>query len=813
MGNRTTTKSGTKDIKAIWQVKLAPGEARPPSESDDNVIPTTLSPVKYNVEKIRQFLGVVFHAGTNGGEIFCQVSKGAPVGFKGTGTPHDVITDLLARSEAEMRGYFLTSPVGRQEDGQLRAMKSAFKQWSVLVLDDVGTKIPWDNIPEELTETYDIESSENNHQLGIVWEEPITCYEEAQMLIDFAVDAGITDGGGAMPCKKVRLPCGVNGKKGDAGRFRVKLEHMNGPRWTPQRFLDVIGADVDWEVVRKTAADRARKALRLGATAWAKELCYVDPQTGIVDPVLEWLYANNFVITDTNDRYYDILCPWHEHHTEKTLPTQVAGYSPLGHGDNPYKRHFNCFHAHGNTDKTPEFLLKVKDMGGPLCPVMEIAPRQVINYVYDISSDRVFDLKQKGPLMAIKTEAVNKTTKTVLMPNGSWVNPLPVWLKQDACVKVAGSVLDASTTHRIVTDNHGVLKANRFFRPEYKDTKVDMPKVQPFLDFIAFLIPDEAERAYFLEWFACKVQNPAFRGVAMVMIASSEGTGRGMLMEMIGKLFGEWNVQGLTMEYIMKQREFNDWNAKVFIHVDEVVHDPRTKRDHYNHLKTLVDPKSKLVAINSKNQPEYLAMCPTSFLFFSNNEAALQIDEESRRFYVVRNPDVPEEGAYYAKMAAYRDSNDWPQHVWNYFLATEADPDKMMEKPPITEAFMDMRDATTSNMEAVVSAAFKRWPTAIVAPALIKELLCDYEERGVSPQARGAAQMIISDRTVSLRSTGNDKVCGMRVSLKKKFARGKTEPETMVRWREETKKFIASFHAGDFKTAVDEQLIEDGFDF
>ena len=297
MGPKPTTDSESNDNAEIREVEAAPKEAGQQSEdkTDETIVPLHEDGVKYDPDSINAFLSAVFHVEHAPDQnIFIQVSKNAPRGF---GTTPDKLVHRLAKTQAPMSAYFSTSTLTMTK-GTMRHTKQAFVAYHVLVLDDVGTKIPLDKIPEDLVPNYIIESSPGNYQYGYILKTPITDYDEAQLLIDLFVDEGLTDGGGAMPCKKVRLPCGVNMKKGK-DLFQVRrVEDMDLTYWDVQELLDAAGINIDWELHRKTERKPERRTRRIGTSAWNPEIFYVNPQNGVYDPVLQWLFKRGMVVQE-----------------------------------------------------------------------------------------------------------------------------------------------------------------------------------------------------------------------------------------------------------------------------------------------------------------------------------------------------------------------------------------------------------------------------------------------------------------------------------------------------------------------------------
>ena len=173
----------------------------------------------YNTEQIEEFLKVVFHADRpDEGNILTWFAPSAAPRY-----PMDVpsLMKRLERGGTAAKLYFGTSTtITDPDENRLYNRKSLFCSFHVLVLDDIGTKVPFDKIPASFDPTYKIESSKGNWQYGYVLEEPLLVEEQATALVQLAYDAGLSDAGGKMATKLVRLPDGINGKVGNGQNFR-----------------------------------------------------------------------------------------------------------------------------------------------------------------------------------------------------------------------------------------------------------------------------------------------------------------------------------------------------------------------------------------------------------------------------------------------------------------------------------------------------------------------------------------------------------------------------------------------------------------
>jgi len=745
-------------------------ESHAPQASDDQIIaPLHDNPCVYDTQQLLDFVDTVFHV--KRGEVLVQVSKRAPRGFGAT--PSETFTHRLNITQAPMRAYYGTSTLS-YTDGVLRHSKSAFVAFHAVVLDDVGTKIPESKIPSALAENYKIESSPGNFQLGYILKEPITDYDEAQLLINLFVDAGLTDAGGAMPCKKVRLPCGVNGKKGPNEHFQVKLVGDLDPTpWDVQELLDAAGIEIVWAEHRKLAKDNNHRTKRLGASAWNPDLHYVDPHTGVYDPVLEWLYEQNMVIQDGDGPFFDIVCPFHHEHSDKGLEASLCGYSPIGHGLLPHKRVFACFHSHGAGHTATDYLDQIMAMGGPDCPAVEFAPEDMVKYIYDMGSKRVFDMKMTPP-RPFEIDAVNITKPKVRIPNGNGgmtqIHQLNLWLRQPSCVKVFGAVQDPGAKS-LVVEHDGVKKVNMATFVDYPIIAPNAKHVDKWLDYIEYLIPDKDERDYFHKWLACKIKDPTFRGAGMVLVSQTQGVGKSLLYSFIERMWGEANAVSASMDDVMGTSAFNEYLGKHFCCVHEIMNLDDAKQRHriYNRLKDHVDPAAQFMTINPKYGVKYQARAITSFLLLSNNLDALTMPTADRRFHVMQATEQARPDSYFTDLCEWRDAGEWRTHIWNYYRSMDVDV-SMYGRAPESETKKEMIALNKHLLEHVVDGAIAVYPSALVPLTRIKELLIKYVPDGVpeAPTLRnGWAGRVFREQTVSMaKYTGLDRIHKVRHSLR-----------------------------------------------
>jgi len=321
---------------------------------------------------------------------------------------------------------------------------------------------------------------------------------------------------------------------------------------------------------------------------------------------------------------------------------------------------------------------------------------------------------------------------------------------------VQGPAYDASCRDKIVVDRHGTQRVNIFHLPPHPPVTIDMKQVEPFKQFLAYLIPDKEQHDYFLDWLSCKAQHPEFRGAAMVMVAKAEGTGRGTLMQLIGKLFGQRNVRNITMDEMLSS-QWTEWRASLFVHVDEsmAMEDPAGARRAYDRLKELIDPMTTEGIVNVKYGGQmWVKMC-SSMLLFSNHEDALYVADNTRRFYGVRNPDIPAPPAFFKKlrewMGDFSMPTQWERHVWAWLLERDVNVAAMTAPPPESEAMKKMKHASKSLLDAVIDGAIATWPSTIIPSSFVMDALSYYETKGLPKAWRMIAKSKLMQRLHSLQ--------------------------------------------------------------
>jgi hypothetical protein len=683
----------------------------------------------HDVEAIIDFIDTVFHVELEPDE---HVLTWAPTG-KLSGFPSDVaqMEKVLNRSKKVRSLYFGTATCTTDpETGGLFNRKSLFKRLHAVVLDDIGEKVPVEKLPIGLDPTYIIESSEGSYQYGFVFEEPIASLEQATALIQLVYASGYTDAGGKMPTKIVRLPGGVNGKEGPKQMFPVTLHKIDGPRWTPEKLLDVLDLGVTWAEIQKDAslAEKRKGKNMAGATPWAPK-AESPTLDGVIDPVLEWLYEENMVYQELHE-WITIECPWCDDHT---TGGNTAGYSPIGHGagSHSHYRGFKCFHEHCGHRTGRDFLEWVASQGGPEAAVNDLSGELLAQFAYDPVQDCAWDIRGDKNPTAIPLKGFNNLYgRTVIALAGDGkpykTTAAKMWMASPYRVDVYNQTLDPARPERLVEVN-GLLAVNTFKQPRWGDGDIDQDDLEMWLEFIEYLVPVKEERDYFLDWLAAKAQNMGFRGAAILMVAPQQGTGRTTLSDMLATLFDPVNTAHVPFPDLVREGGFNEWQEKPIVFTDETLAISGTGQYRvYETLKELLDFRPKATTINPKYSKKRVVDVHSSYLMFSNHVNALAAKANDRRIFVIENAHTPWPAEKFNALNKWLHELDedgkpfWAKSVWRWLQKREVDLAAMLEPAPITNQKRQMLDATASLLDIAVRTVVDNYPLDLLNPYDVK---------------------------------------------------------------------------------------------
>jgi len=172
--------------------------------------------------------------------------------------------------------------------------------------------------------------------------------------------------------------------------------------------------------------------------------------------------------------------------------------------------------------------------------------------------------------------------------------------------------------------------------------------VRPFLDHMAFLFPNEADRELVLDYLALLTQKPAQKIHFALLVRGSQGTGKSWIGNLMERIIGTPNVVRPSNDEVVSR--WTHWmeGAQLAI-VEELM--TLGRLEVANRLKPVItDP---LIRIEEKGRSLYSIPNHLNFICFTNHEDALKIEHGDRRWLVVFSPAVKKEAAYYERLFGY----------------------------------------------------------------------------------------------------------------------------------------------------------------
>ena len=219
------------------------------------------------------------------------------------------------------------------EDADFNVKKENFAALHVVVLDDIGTKIPWSQL-NGIKPTWVIETSPGNCQLGFGMKEPVTDIERAEALINAVISAGFSDKGMSGVSRWYRVPNAINGKEKylrNGQPFRCRLHTWNpDARYTVEELDQYFKLNLLSSSPAKEPHADSSAVLQVAAPAQSNQ------------PVIKMLKEMGLYKNEIAPGKYAITCPWVAEHTD-ALDDGTAYFEP--NKEFP-QGGFKCHHSH-----------------------------------------------------------------------------------------------------------------------------------------------------------------------------------------------------------------------------------------------------------------------------------------------------------------------------------------------------------------------------------------------------------------------------------------------------------------------------------
>lgn len=329
--------------------------------------------------------------------------------------------------------------------------------------------------------------------------------------------------------------------------------------------------------------------------------------------------------------------------------------------------------------------------------------------------------------------------RTLMMPNRTeevgprggrvFISPVDLWAASPQRQTVAGIRLRPDMP-RPLFDEHGKKWINAYTPPAHD--KREGGVTFPGWRFLENLLPKDSEREWFLRWLSYKLRNPHIPGPAVIMLAEDFGTGRGTLGVLIGKLFGERYIRTLPFAAFTgrtSQSQYNEWSVgALVVMVNESSESEgsayQTKHNTYEHLKELIDPRPMVREIFVKTRSNYRAVSPASYIIATNNEDAIPLPADDRRFAVLTNG-RPQDQDYWNEINAWMSREENVAAFYHELMQIDTSAYSPFDLPPKTSGKRAMAEAARSDLDRSIDVAI----SSLLSDVVVMEQLVPLVQR------------------------------------------------------------------------------------
>lgn len=225
---------------------------------------------------------------------------------------------------------------------------------------------------------------------------------------------------------------------------------------------------------------------------------------------------------------------------------------------------------------------------------------------------------------------------------------------------------------RIYRDEDGTVCINRFSPLKYTELSHEQiddraldEEVEWFRAHMDYLIDDEEVQGKFVDWMAFNIQQPGAKIHHATILQGVQGTGKSFIGRCLNDILGK---NCYVMPAIDLQRKWNSFFSDVSLVVaEELMKGGRDAKEFSNHVKHLitgetidVEEKYRAVEKGIRNH--------VNFMFLTNYEDSIEIDEAEDRYLVHFSSARPESLSYYRHLHSKLEDPSVMQHLFTWFM-------------------------------------------------------------------------------------------------------------------------------------------------
>jgi hypothetical protein len=279
--------------------------------------------------------------------------------------------------------------------------------------------------------------------------------------------------------------------------------------------------------------------------------------------------------------------------------------------------------------------------------------------------------------------------------------------------------------------------------------------IAPFLEHVAYLVPDHADRERFLSWLAHIEQHPGvLPHTHYLMVTPQTGIGRNWLASLLARVWAGATRLGFDLTGAMQSGFNGALSRRLLVIVDELKAADRGygAANHSEQLKAMLTTEHR--GINPKFGRQHVEFNCARWLMLSQHYDALPLARSDRRVIVISNPTERMPASYYARLYAMLDDDEFVGAVASWLAKRDLTEFNPSEPAPLTEAKAKAIEANISDLERALIELRDSTDSEVMTSADINEYLQDCglrvpAGRGMS-MAYAATGLVPCDRLVML---------------------------------------------------------------
>ena len=716
----------------------------------------------------KEFMGAIFSDEWGAAHVtaFADDPSAIPENRRGLCWGGGSASRLIGEMTEAQNQYFCISLFNSPRGTSLR-QKKLFDACFVIVADDVREKLPVERVEMLPLPSYKLTTSEGSEQWGWILDEPCADRDVVENLLDGLVAKGLapdgTDPGMKGVTRYVRLPGGSNtkAKKRDnyGNPFKCFLSE-----WNPQRMYSIED---------------------LGNTFGINLYAHRTENNSAGEIMTSDVVMNHPIIKggllrltgEGSDGWIRCDCPNAANHSDGDPSGAAVQIKSDG------TVFFQCHHGHCNGENGTKLTgTKVVDLldrqhGTEL-------KKQIVDYKETLLIEGMKALVATGivPKHGSAKEVAEKGDDRQEHDEGDFdpndwifISSINKFYRVSSGVEVSHHALDSlyldqfpkrpkaserllramdktrqladgytwlPTTYGMVSPliiNHG----NKRYINQWEGFAVTpiQGSVNPWLDLLKFLVPDEEQRSAVLWWLAHKVQHPDIKIQWQILMLGSKGTGKDSLMAPVMQMFGA-AANDITGEDM--NRGWGDYMAKkVMVTLQEIYREQ--DRKYSNMMKTFAASTSTgLKAWNMKGGAIVFMPDVVGFIGFSNHRHCMAIEPGERRYLVLENFCEKESPDFYARYHDWK-NNSGAAKLFNYLLNYDLrnSPFNVGVMPIYTPAYYDLVEGGKADYESVIEEMYHSRESVFALHCFcLKTLISALRQTGHSMGQKGVIRAI-----------------------------------------------------------------------